>query len=71
MRPVIMFQKPTIKTELPAHEQAARRRRAADGQLPAIPGHTGIPGRTAQPGKLTINPDGRKTINLDLPNLRY
>ncbi len=58
MAAVITIHHPKPQTNLPTHEQAARRRRAADAHLPAIPGLK--PRRTPTPKPQP----GRKTADL-------
>ena len=62
----IAIHQPVLQTTLPAHEQAARRRRAAIVQLPGARHRSERPSRTPAP-----RPGARKTIDLNLPNLRY
>ena len=54
----ITIHRPKAQTNLPTHERNARRRRAADAHLPAIPGRK--PRQTPTPPP---KPSGRKTAD--------
>ncbi|HLI77491.1 MAG TPA: hypothetical protein VKV02_11140 [Acidobacteriaceae bacterium] len=58
----VKIHQPQPATQLPAHEQTARKRRSTTEHLPAIPGH-----RPRRAPKMQV-PPGRKTTHVDMPN---